>query len=174
MQKARYSEENLGHFGLASECYCHFTSPIRRYPDLFIHRVIKCVLRGEKQKAIDLYSPLAKQAAIDTSECERRADEAERDVDDLYKLVYLSERIGQEYDAIISGVTAFGIFAELPNTIEGLIRLERLPDDSYEFFEDRYLLRGGKHSYRIGQPIKIRVDGCDWGNMRAEFGLIEE
>jgi ribonuclease R len=174
MQKARYSEENVGHFGLASSCYCHFTSPIRRYPDLFIHRVIKCVLHGETDKAFKLYSSIAHEAAIDTSECERRADEAERDVDDLYKVVYLSDRIGTEYDAVISGVTSFGIFAELPNTIEGLIRLERLPEDTYEYFENRYLLKGTKHSYRIGQPIRIRVDGCDWGNMRAEFTIIEE
>jgi ribonuclease R len=164
----------VGHFGLASSCYCHFTSPIRRYPDLFIHRVIKCVLHGETDKTFKLYSSIAHEAAIDTSECERRADEAERDVDDLYKVVYLSDRIGTEYDAIISGVTSFGIFAELPNTIEGLIRLERLPEDTYEYFEDRYLLKGTKHSYRIGQPVHIRVDGCDWGNMRAEFTIIEE
>lgn len=172
MQKARYCEENLGHFGLASDCYCHFTSPIRRYPDLFVHRVMKAVLHGEREKAREFYGKTAHDAAIDTSECERRADEAERDVDDLYKVVYMSERIGEEYDAVISGVTSFGIFAELPNTVEGLIRIENLPDDGYEYFEEKFLLKGKKHSYKIGDKLRIRVDGCDFGNMRVEFGLV--
>ncbi|MBE7089090.1 MAG: RNB domain-containing ribonuclease, partial [Clostridiales bacterium] len=172
MQKARYSEENLGHFGLASKCYCHFTSPIRRYPDLFIHRVIKDVLHGEKDRAKRIYGDIVHQAGIDTSECERRADEAERAVDDLYKVVYMSERIGQEYEATISGVTNFAIFAELANTVEGIIRIENLPNDTYEFFEDKFTLKGKKHVFKIGDAIKIRVDGCDFGNMRVEFGLI--
>ncbi|MBO5328252.1 MAG: ribonuclease R [Clostridia bacterium] len=173
MQKARYCQENLGHFGLASNCYCHFTSPIRRYPDLFIHRVIKDVLHGESERAKRVYGDLAEQAAIDTSERERRADEAERAVDDLYKVVYMSERIGEEYQATISGVTNFGIFAELSNTIEGIIRVESLPKDDYEYFEDKFLLKGVKRSFRLGDQIKIRVDNCDYGNMRVEFGLVE-
>jgi ribonuclease R len=171
MQKARYSEDNVGHFGLASECYCHFTSPIRRYPDLFVHRVLKCLLHGDKEGAVRIYSPIAHQAAIDTSERERRADMAERDVDDLYKVVYMSERIGEEFDAVISGVTNFGIFAELPNTIEGIIRIESLPKDNYEYFEEKFLLKGAHHSYKIGEPIKIKVAGCDYGGMRVEFVL---
>ncbi len=174
MQKARYSDENVGHFGLASDCYCHFTSPIRRYPDLFVHRVLKRLICGDLQGAVRAYGPIAHDAAIDTSECERRADMAERDVDDLYKIVYMQDRIGEEYDAVISGVTAFGVFAELANTIEGLIRIEVLPKDDYEFFEDKFLLKGRRHSYKIGENVKIKVVGCDYGNMRVEFALADQ
>lgn len=166
MQKARYSERNLKHFGLASECYCHFTSPIRRYPDLFVHRVIKCILDG---KSFEKYTQIAVAAGIDCSERERIADEAERKVDDLYKLAYMSERLGQTYDVVISGVTNFGIFCELDNAIEGLIRLEDLPDDYYEFFENKYLLKGRKHSYKLGDEIKIEVADCDLGTMKVLF-----
>lgn len=171
MQKARYSEENLGHFGLASGCYCHFTSPIRRYPDLFVHRVLKHIICGDADGAKRIYGPIAHDAAIDTSECERRAELAERGVDDLYKVVYMSRHIGEEYDAVISGVTEFGIFAELPNTIEGLIGIEHLPNDNYAFFEDKFLLKGAKNSFRIGESVRVKVAGCDFGNMRVQFAL---
>ena len=169
MQKARYCEDNLGHFGLASQCYCHFTSPIRRYPDLFVHRVLKKLLAGDDAGAKKTYGPIAREAGIDTSECERRADMAERDVDDLYKVVYMQDKIGEEFDAVISGVTNFAVFAELPNTIEGIMRIETLPQDSYAFIEEKFLLKGIKHSFKIGDPIRIKVAGCDYGNMRVEF-----
>ncbi|MGN0818294.1 MAG: ribonuclease R [Candidatus Coproplasma sp.] len=171
MQKARYCEENLGHFGLASECYCHFTSPIRRYPDLFVHRVLKLLINGEGATAERIFSSIAHDAAVDASERERRADMAERDVDDLYKVVYMQDRIGEEFDAVISGVTNFALFAELPNTIEGIIRLETLPQDNYAFVEEKFLLKGINHSYKIGDPVKIKVAGCDYGSMRVEFIL---
>jgi len=170
MQKARYSEENKGHFGLASDCYCHFTSPIRRYPDLFVHRVLKEILHGGNPQK---YANIAQGAGIDCSERERVADDAERKVDDLYKLAYMSERLGEEYDAVISGVTSFGVFCELENTIEGLIPLEDLPDDEYEYFEDKFLLKGKKQSYKLGQPIKIKVADCDLGRMRVIFSLAD-
>ncbi len=169
MQKARYCEDNLGHFGLASQCYCHFTSPIRRYPDLFVHRVLKKLLAGDDAGAKKTYGPIAHEAGIDTSECERRADMAERDVDDLYKVVYMQDKIGEKFDAVISGVTNFAVFAELPNTIEGIMRIETLPQDSYAFIEEKFLLKGIKHSFKIGDPIRIKVAGCDYGNMRVEF-----
>ena len=169
MQKARYCEDNLGHFGLALKCYCHFTSPIRRYPDLFVHRTLKKLLTGDGEGAKKAFGPIVHQAGIDTSERERRADMAERDVDDLYKVVYMQDKIGEEYDAVISGVTNFALFAELPNTIEGIIRLETLPNDSYAFIEDKYLLKGIRHSFKIGDAIRIKVAGCDYGNMRVEF-----
>ena len=172
MQKAMYCEDNAGHFGLASTCYCHFTSPIRRYPDLFVHRALKCVLHGETEKAVKLYGRAAHEAAIHTSERERRADMAEREVDDLYKVVYMSERIGEEYEAVISGVIATGIFAELPNTIEGMIRPENLPPDNYEFYEGKFLLKGRKHSFRIGDIIKVKVVGCDYSSLRVQFALV--
>ncbi len=173
MQKARYSEKNSGHFGLASERYCHFTSPIRRYPDLFVHRSLKAALRGNPQKAQSVYGAIAKDAAICASECERNADEAERSVDDLYKCAYMDGRIGEIYDGIISGVTSFGIFVQLKNTIEGVIRIENLPDDYYMFYEDKLLLKGNSHSFKIGEPLKIRVDACDFASRRVIFGLAE-
>ena len=172
MQKARYCEENLGHFGLASNCYCHFTSPIRRYPDLFVHRSLKLVLRGNTPEAVRLYSRIAHEAGIDCSTRERVADECERKVDDLYKLAYMSERLGEEYDAIISGVTNFGIFCELDNTVEGLVAMEDLPSDEYEYFEDKYLLKGAKHSYKLGQSVRVKVIDCDLGRLRILFKLL--
>ena len=171
MQKARYCADNLGHFGLASKCYCHFTSPIRRYPDLFVHRALKEVLRGNQERAVKLYGKICEGAAADCSDRERIADEAERAVDDLYKLVYMSDRVGETFDAVISGVTNFGVFCELANTVEGLIPLEVLPDERYEYIAEKFLLKGKKHSFRLGEKIKIRVDGCDFGKMRVMFSL---
>ncbi len=170
MQKARYSEINAGHFGLASSAYCHFTSPIRRYPDLFVHRSVKAVLHGD-DKALSKYRKGIKFAGIECSEKERNADEAERNVDDLYKVVYMSERIGEVYDAVISGVTNFGIFCELENSIEGLVEIDALPDDYYEFCAERFLLKGKKRSFRLGDKLKVQVDGCDFGRMRVIFSL---
>lgn len=172
MQKARYSDENVGHFGLASTCYCHFTSPIRRYPDLFVHRTLKEILHGENGRLLNLYRKTANQAGIDCSERERIADEAERKVDDLYKLAYMSERIGEKYPAMISGVTAFGVFCELENSIEGLVPIEDLPADEYEFYEEKYLLKGKKHSYKLGDEVKILVVDCDLGKMKTLFKII--
>lgn len=171
MQKARYAENNLGHFGLASGCYCHFTSPIRRYPDLFVHRSLKSILHGDT-KLMPVYVKNAQSAGIDCSERERIADEAERDVDDLYKTVYMSDRIGEIYDATVSGVTNFGVFCELENTIEGLIPIDVLPDDDYEFFAEKFLLKGRNSTFRLGDKLKVRVDGCDFGRMRVLFGLV--
>lgn len=173
MQKARYCEENLGHFGLASDCYCHFTSPIRRYPDLFVHRNLKEVLAGNAVNADKIYGKLAHDAGIDCSARERVADECERKVDDLYKLAYMNGKIGEEFDAVISGVTGFGIFCELDNTVEGLVPIEDLPRDEYEYFEDKYLLKGAKHSYRLGAKVKVKVADCDLGRLRVLFKLVD-
>ena len=170
MQKARYSHINVGHFGLASSAYCHFTSPIRRYPDLFVHRSVKAVLHGDN-KALHKYSTFAKFAGDECSARERIADEAERSVDDLYKVVYMSDHIGEIFDATVSGVTNFGVFCELENTIEGLIDFDTLPDDYYEFIPEKFLLKGRKHSFKLGDKLKIRVDGCDFGRMRVAFSL---
>ncbi len=170
MQKARYHDVNAGHFGLASQAYCHFTSPIRRYPDLFVHRSVKAVLHGDV-KALRKYATLIKYAGAECSAKERNADEAERSVDDLYKVVYMYDRIGEVYDAVVSGVTNFGIFCELENSVEGLIDIDTLPDDYYEFFAEKFLLKGKKNSFRLGDKVKIRVDGCDFGRMRIMFSL---
>ena len=171
MMKAAYSPENVGHFGLASDCYCHFTSPIRRYPDLCIHRIIKeSFLSPEKTR--DKYKKFVTEASVQSSARERNAAEAERDVDALYTVAYMQDKIGEEYDATISGVTSFGIFAELANTVEGLIPIETLPDDSYEFIEERFQLRGMRNSFHLGEAVRVRVSGVDWGTRRVQFRLL--
>ena len=168
MSKARYGDENVGHFGLASRCYCHFTSPIRRYPDLVVHRIIKSVLAGDLAEAHS-FAGFVKNAGISCSESERRADEAERDVDALYEVFYMREHIGEEYDAVVSGVTSFAVFAELPSTIEGRIGVEDLPPDDYTFVEERCLLQGRRHAYAIGDALRVQVAGCDIGTRRVLF-----
>lgn len=173
MMKAIYSPENVGHFGLASDCYCHFTSPIRRYPDLCIHRIIKDSLINAEQTK-EKYKSVVASAAAQSSACERNATEAERDVDALYTVAYMQDKLGEEYEAVISGVTSFGIFAELKNTVEGLIPLETLPDDNYEFLENRYTLRGTRNSFHLGELIRIRVTGVDWGLRRVQFAFLEK
>jgi ribonuclease R len=171
MQKARYSENNLGHFGLASKCYCHFTSPIRRYPDLFVHRVLKDIFHGGK--ILDRYTANAHLAGIECSDRERVADEAERAVDDFYKVVYMYDRIGETYEATISGVTNFGVFCEMKNTVEGLIPTEYLPNDSYEYIAERFALIGQRHAYHLGDSVKVKVDNCDFGRMRVILSLVK-
>ncbi len=171
MQKARYSPENVGHFGLASDCYCHFTSPIRRYPDLCIHRIIKDVLNGKYAEACEIYGGFVEEAAERSSDRERNAAEAEREVDALYSTMYMSERIGEEYLAVISGVTSYGIFAELPNTIEGFIPIESIPG-SFECIPERFLLKGAKASYSIGEVIQVKVTDVDFYRRRTVFTLL--
>ena len=172
MQKARYSAENLGHFGLASACYCHFTSPIRRYPDLCIHRIIKEIINGGYPSALERYLGVVEGVAKQSSERERKATDAERDVDDLYKTMFMSERIGKTYDAVISGVTSFGLFAELPNTVEGFIPIESLRGE-YEFVPERFALVG-KDTFTIGEEIRIKVVDVDFYRRRTEFRFISK
>ncbi len=171
MQKARYDSVNCGHFGLALDDYCHFTSPIRRYPDLFCHRMVKAALRGSDD-GISKYAREAGEAGKHLSLCERVADEAERDVDKLYICAYTEERLGEEYDAVISGVTNFGLFCETSKGIEGFVPIEDLPADGYEFYEEKFTLAGKRHTYRLGDPVKVRVAGCDRDNLRPIFGLL--
>jgi ribonuclease R len=173
MQKARYDVENLGHFGLASKCYCHFTSPIRRYPDLCIHRIIKLVINGGYPEAVERFGEFVSTAAKQSSERERRATDAERDVDDLYMTMYMSERIGEEYDAVISGVTSFGLFAELPNTIEGFIPIESLYGE-FSYDADRFRLVGRTETYTIGESLRVKVTDVDFYRRRAEFRLLKK
>lgn len=174
MMKAVYSHENVGHFGLASDCYCHFTSPIRRYPDLCIHRIIKESFTSSAERVKESFKNFVKEAAIQSSARERTAAEAERDVDALYTVAFMQDKIGEEYEAVISGVTSFGLFAELRNTVEGLIPVETLPDDSYIFVEERFLLRGNKNSFRLGERVRVRVEAVDWGARRKHFSLLEK
>ena len=171
MQKARYDAENLGHFGLASNCYCHFTSPIRRYPDLCIHRIIKQVINGGYGEACERYGDFVARAAKQSSERECRATDAERDVDDLYMTMYMSERLGEEFDAVISGVTSFGLFAELSNGIEGIIPIESLFGE-YKFDADRFCLIGRTESYTIGESVRVKAFDVDFSRRRTEFRLL--
>lgn len=173
MKKAKYTTDCLGHFGLAAEYYCHFTSPIRRYPDLQIHRIIKAMLDGKLDNLQRLESWCTEVAEV-SSERERAAEMAERDIDDYYKAEYMLKHIGEQFEGVVSGVTSFGIFVELENTVEGLARFENLPKDRYEFVENRYLLRGTKHKYTLGQAVKIEVLGSDIDNRRVNFKIIDE
>ena len=172
MQKARYSPDNEGHFGLASKCYCHFTSPIRRYPDLCIHRIIKLVINGGYGEACDRFGDFVKDAAKQSSERERKATDAERDVDDLYTTMYMSDHIGEEFDGVISGVTSFGLFVELPNTIEGFIPIETLYGQ-FVYDEPRFRLVGKTESYTIGQSVRVKAVDVDFERRRTEFRLLK-
>jgi ribonuclease R len=177
MMQAKYSPECVGHFGLAAKYYCHFTSPIRRYPDLQIHRIIKEQLNGKiDEKRAGRLTNIVEIASKQSSEMERLAQEAEREVDDLKKAEYMQERIGEEFTAIISSVTSFGLFAELPNTIEGLIHITALDDDYYIYDEAHLCLIGErtKKVYRLGDEIKVRCTRVDIDNREVYFDLIEE
>ena len=172
MKQARYSTESVGHFGLACDYYCHFTSPIRRYPDLQIHRIIKDHLRGRltEQKASH-YREILPEVAKHSSETERKADEAERETDKQKKMEYMEDRIGAEYEGTISGITAWGIYVELPNTVEGLIHVSRLWWDFFRYDESSYEMVGERTGqvFRLGEPVKIRVVGVD-GYCTARYG----
>ena len=172
LQKAKYYDECLGHFGLALEYYCHFTSPIRRYPDLCIHRIIKESLHGPitRQRMWEL-SDFVTDASFRSSETEKNAEEAERDVDDLFKAVYMKDHLGEEYEGTISGVTNFGFFVELDNTIEGLVRIESLPQDNYLFFEKSLKLKGNSHVYCLGDKVKIKVVASNVFDRKIDFVL---
>ncbi len=174
MAKAKYSPENCGHFGLASKCYCHFTSPIRRYPDLIVHRVVCAVLDGRAAEAEKLFGSFVPNAAAHCSARERRADEAERNVDELYKVWYMRGHLGEEFAGVVSGVTAFGVFVQLENTVEGLVRTENLPGDGYVFAEERLTLSNGAHTFRLGDAVRITVAGCDLGARKCEFLLADK
>ncbi|ADL04790.1 ribonuclease R [[Clostridium] saccharolyticum WM1] len=164
MKQAKYTVANTGHFGLAAKYYTHFTSPIRRYPDLQIHRIIKENLRsGLSDKRISHYDKILQQVSVQSSAMERRADEAERETIKLKKCEYMSRHIGEEFDGVISGVTNWGLYVELPNTVEGLIHVNQLQDDYYHFDEEHYELVGEmtRKTYKLGQPIRVMVAGTD-------------
>ena len=164
MKQAKYATMSTGHFGLATSYYCHFTSPIRRYPDLQIHRIIKDNLRGRMNaKKIEHYEKILPEVAKHSSEMERRADEAERETDKLKKVEYMESRIGEVYEGVISGVTEWGFYVELPNTIEGLVHVTTLTDDYFHYNESTYELIGeatGKR-YKLGQKVNVVVAGTD-------------
>ena len=173
MQKAFYSTMCDGHFGLSMKYYCHFTSPIRRYPDLMIHRIIKLVINDEmSMKLIKHFRKKAEEAAEQSSVMERKAVELEREVEKLKKAEYMTYHIGEKFDAVISGVTHYGIYAELDNTIEGLIRVDDLWDDYYDYYGEKYALIGRNTNkvYKLGDRIEIIVD--DVSRERREISFI--
>lgn len=178
MKQAKYDAESLGHFGLAAEFYSHFTSPIRRYPDLVIHRVIREVLNGGGQLTEARHEALTARMpdiAQHSSERERVAVDAERDTEQLKKCEYMLDKVGEEFEGIISSVTSFGMFIELDNSVEGLIRLSDMSDDYYNFHEQHMILVGERTSkiYRIGDEVKIRVTRVSMTEHTIDFELVD-
>ncbi len=177
MKQARYTEDNTGHFGLAAKYYTHFTSPIRRYPDLQIHRIIKDHLRGRmNEKKTEHYRSILPEVAKHSSETERRAEEAERETIKLKKAEYMQKRIGKVYEGVISGITKWGMYVELPNTVEGLVHVVSMKDDHYEYDERNYELAGVRtgRRYRLGERICVRVTGADRLQRTIDFEIAEE
>ena len=177
MKQARYSTESTGHFGLACQFYSHFTSPIRRYPDLQIHRIIKEQLRGRlNEERMRHYRDILDEVAKHSSETERRADEAERETDKLKKMEYMEERIGEVFDGVISGVTVWGVYVELQNTVEGMIHVSKLPGDYYNYSESTYEMLGERtgRTFKLGEPVRIRVTGTERLTKTIDFELVED
>lgn len=174
MKQARYTVANEGHFGLATKYYCHFTSPIRRYPDLQIHRIIKENLKsGMAERRIRHYEKILPEISLKSSHLERRADDAEREVEKLKKAQYMERFIGKEMEGVISGITTWGMYVELPNTVEGMIRVTSLTDDYYYYDEEHYVMVGEhtRRTYKLGEKIKIVVAGVDQLTKTIDFEL---
>ena len=175
MQQAHYSDESLGHFGLGAEFYTHFTSPIRRYPDLMVHRLIHSYATNgmtieEKEKWAPKLQPIAEQTSLE----ERRSIDTEREVVDLKKAEYMLDKVGNEYDAVISSVTSFGMFIALPSTVEGLVHISQMKDDYYSFVESQLALVGERthKMFRIGQPVRVKVANVDLDAHSVDFELL--
>ena len=176
LQKARYSEESLGHFGLAAEFYTHFTSPIRRYPDLIVHRLIRRYLFDQdlSKETLDYYAATMPEIGEQTSKRERDAIDAEREVEDMKKAEYMTQFIDEEFEGVISSVTKWGMYVELPNTVEGLVHVNDLTDDYYEFDEDNLALIGRrtKTIYKIGDIVKVIVVAASKEERTIDFQLV--
>ena len=174
LKVARYESENKGHFGIASKYYCHFTSPIRRYPDLFIHRIISEYLKkgyNLKEKEIEEYREKAKKYAETSSEREKVAQKVEREAEDIKKAEYMQDKVGEMYEGIISSITSFGVYVELENTVEGLIRFDDLGNEYFIYDENRKTLMGerSKKIYKIGDKINIKVKYASKETRRIDF-----
>ena len=177
MKQAKYSPQCIGHFGLAAKYYCHFTSPIRRYPDLQIHRIIKEQLNNKlNNKRQEQLSHIVEYASTQSSERERAAELAERDVHDFYKACYMADKVGQEFDGVVSSVTSFGMFVELENTVEGLIRLANMRDDYYIYNQETYTIMGERShkTFKIGDTVRIKVDNVNVDFREIDFALISK
>ena len=178
MQKAIYDTNNIGHFGIASKCYTHFTSPIRRYPDTTVHRLLHTYIfdNNINNETINFYERELPFVAEHTSNMERRSIECERAVDDMKKAEYMMDHIGEEYEGIISSVMPFGMFVELPNLIEGLVRLDSIKGDYYTYDETTFTVRGNKdkRGFRLGDSIKIRVVAADKEKRTIDFEVVKD
>ena len=177
MQQAKYTTECSGHFGLAAGYYCHFTSPIRRYPDLQIHRILKENLKRKlTKKRKDHYEEILESVAERTSKLERRAESAERDVTKLKKVEYMTSHIGEEFEGKISGVTGWGLYVALPNSVEGMIPVRTMEDDFYDFVEESYELVGQNFNrhYRLGMPLTVRLVSADTMTRTIDFMLVDD
>ena len=177
MKQAKYTVDCTGHFGLACRYYCHFTSPIRRYPDLQIHRIIKEQLRGRlKENRIEHYEKKLPEVASHSSKMERRAEEAERETDKLKKAEYMEDHIGEIYEGVISGITQWGLYVELSNTVEGLIHVSTLPNDYFYYNESTYEMVGQDtgRTYKLGERITIQVKGVDRFTRTVDFIIPDE
>ena len=177
MKQAKYSPQCIGHFGLAAKYYCHFTSPIRRYPDLQIHRIIKEQLNNKlNNKRQQQLSHIVEYASTQSSERERAAELAERDVHDFYKACYMADKVGQEFDGVVSSVTSFGMFVELENTVEGLIRLANMRDDYYIYNQETYTIMGERShkTFKIGDTVRIKVDNVNVDFREIDFVLMSK
>lgn len=175
MKQAKYTPENTGHFGLATTYYCHFTSPIRRYPDLQIHRIIKENLRGRMNaERREHYEKILSEVAKNSSERERLAEEAERETVKLKKVEYMAERLGEVFEGVISSITKWGVYVEFANTIEGLVHVTNMYDDHYEYYEDRYEMVG-QHTgnvYKLGERVLVKVVGTDRLQRTIDFEIV--
>ena len=174
MKQAKYTVEDTGHFGLAAKYYCHFTSPIRRYPDLQIHRIIKETLRGKMTEVkIQHYRGILEEVARQSSAMERRAEEVERETIKMKKAEYMKQHIGEAFEGTVSGVTEWGFYVELDNTVEGLVHVNSLTDDYYSFDKDRYCLVGDMtgRTYTMGQRVKVWVENADENTKTVDFKI---
>ncbi len=177
MKQAKYQAENIGHFGLAAKFYCHFTSPIRRYPDLQIHRIIKEVIEGKlTENRIKHYDSMLSEIAYHCSTTERTSDDAERETDRLKMAQYMQEHIGEEYNGLISGVTSWGIYVELENTVEGMVPLNEIDDDFYEYEEENLRVVGRRTGkiYMLGDEVRVRVIRTDIQARTIDFMFVEK
>lgn len=175
MQQARYSEDNFGHYGLAAEYYTHFTSPIRRYPDLIVHRLIRSYGQDPSETNQAYWEAELPEIADHSSKMERRAVEAEREVDAMKKAEFMMDKVGEEFEGIISSVVKFGLFIELPNTIEGLVHINELKQDYFHFIENHLALVGERTglTFKIGQKVRVKVIKADPEERAIDFELIE-
>ncbi len=173
LMKAEYSPKNLGHFGLAAKYYCHFTSPIRRYPDLAIHRILKSIISGTSEKKLAAFEAFAERAAKHSSDAEVRAQEIERRAEDIMKAYYMHGFIGKSFTGTVSGTASFGMFVELDNTVEGLVRMIGMTDDYYEYNESDMTLTGKRFGevFSVGDRVHVRLTGCDVTAGQIEFEL---